>query len=93
MSNVHTPLVEHRVQSHGCAMVEVAVTIVARERDATVSRTLEAFWRAINPKISQKDGCIALTQELAPFIDLCGFRPSSAQGRPWGRGSPPAPGD
>ncbi|VDO28952.1 unnamed protein product [Heligmosomoides polygyrus] len=85
-SNVSTPLREHRVRSHNGGMVDVAVTILARERDVTVRRTLEAFWIAArNPKINRKEKCIAVTQEL-PYVDLCGFDlRGRAQGCPWGR--------
>ncbi|VDO25024.1 unnamed protein product [Heligmosomoides polygyrus] len=69
---------------------EVAVTILARERDVTARRTLEAFWIAArNPKINRKEECIAVTQELAPYVDLCGFDlRGRAQGGPRGRWFP-----
>ncbi|VDP11834.1 unnamed protein product [Heligmosomoides polygyrus] len=64
---------EH-VDCHGGAMVQVAVTILARESDVSARKTLEAFWIASrNPKINRRDECVAVTQELAPFVGLCGF--------------------
>lgn len=73
---VSTPFGEHRARIHGGAVFEVAVTILARERDISARTTLEVLWIAArNLKINRKDECIAVTQELAPFVDLCGFRP------------------
>ncbi|VDP02657.1 unnamed protein product, partial [Heligmosomoides polygyrus] len=47
-------------------MVGVAVTILARKRDITARRTLEAFWIAArNPKINRKEECIAVTSTSA----------------------------
>ncbi|VDP55764.1 unnamed protein product [Heligmosomoides polygyrus] len=62
---------EHRVDCHGGAMLQVAVTILARESDVSARKTLEAFWIASrNPKINRRDECVAETQELAPFVGL-----------------------
>ncbi|VDL65011.1 unnamed protein product [Nippostrongylus brasiliensis] len=69
-----TPLGEHKVRRHEGLPIEVAVSILAREPDVAARRTLEAFWIAARaPKINRKEECIAVTQELAPFADLCGF--------------------
>ncbi|VDP62610.1 unnamed protein product, partial [Heligmosomoides polygyrus] len=54
--------------------VQVAVTILARESDVSARKTLEALWIASrNPKINRKDECVAVTQELAPFVGLSNF--------------------
>lgn len=55
-------------------MVEVAVTILACERDITTRRVLEAFWIvARNPRINHKEECIVVMQEPTHYIDLSGF--------------------
>lgn len=52
-----TPLGEHGVQNHGAAVVEMTATILAPERDTSLRRTLEAFWRAAkNRKIARNGG-------------------------------------
>ncbi|VDO66413.1 unnamed protein product [Heligmosomoides polygyrus] len=62
---------EHRVDCHGGAMVQLAVTILARESDVSARKTQKAFWIASrNPKISCRDECVAVTHELAPFVGL-----------------------
>ncbi|VDO81228.1 unnamed protein product [Heligmosomoides polygyrus] len=64
----------HRVDCHGGAMAQVAVTILARESDVSARKTLEVFWIASrNPKINRKDEYVAVTQELASFVGLFGF--------------------
>ena len=68
------PLGDHRVHCHEGTLIEVTVSILAREPDIAARRTLEAFWIAARaPKINRKEECIAVTNELAPFADLCGF--------------------
>ncbi|VDP31435.1 unnamed protein product [Heligmosomoides polygyrus] len=75
-----TPLGEHRQRSHGGAMVGVAITILAREVDIAARKTLEALWIAFkNPAINRREERVALTQELAPFPDLCGLDPEGRQ--------------
>ena len=72
--NMSTPLGDNRVRCHAGLSYQVAVTILAREPDVSARRTLEALWIAAKtPQINRKDECIAVTQELAPFVDLCGF--------------------
>ncbi|VDL73220.1 unnamed protein product [Nippostrongylus brasiliensis] len=52
----------------------VAVSILARETEIAARRTLEALWIAArSPRINRKDECVAVTQELAPFVDMCGL--------------------
>ncbi|VDP09570.1 unnamed protein product [Heligmosomoides polygyrus] len=52
-------------------MFQVSVSILARESDISARRTLEALWIAAkNPQVNRKDECIAITQELAPFVEL-----------------------
>lgn len=73
-SSVATPLGEHRVRCHGGNHFDVEVSILAREPDIVARRTLEAFWIAARaPKINRKEERVAVTRELAPFADLCGF--------------------
>ncbi|VDO96898.1 unnamed protein product [Heligmosomoides polygyrus] len=73
---ISTLLGEHRQRSHGGAMVGVAITILAREVDIAARKTLEALWIAFkNPAINRREERVALTQELAPFADLCGLDP------------------
>ncbi|VDL63207.1 unnamed protein product [Nippostrongylus brasiliensis] len=69
-----TALGEHKVRRHEDLPIEVAVSILAREPDIAARRTLETFWIAASaPNINRNEECIAVTQELAPFADLCGF--------------------
>ncbi|VDP44783.1 unnamed protein product [Heligmosomoides polygyrus] len=72
--NVRTPWGEHRVRCHAGAMLQVSVSILARESDISARKTLEALWiTARNPQVNRKEECLAVTQELAPFVELCGF--------------------
>lgn len=76
-SNAATPLGDHRARSHANSCFGVAVTVLAREPDISARRTLEALWIAArSPGINRKDECVAVTQELAPFVDICGFCPT-----------------
>ncbi|EYC34569.1 hypothetical protein Y032_0001g473 [Ancylostoma ceylanicum] len=69
-----TPLGAHRRQCHENAPLTITATILSHEPDTLARKTLEAFWiMARNPKINRKDECIAVTNELAPYQDLCGF--------------------
>ena len=71
---ISTPLGDHRVRCHGGLSFQVAVTILAREPDVSARKTLEALWIAAKtPQINRKDECVSVTQDLAPFVDLCGF--------------------
>ncbi|EYC19370.1 hypothetical protein Y032_0024g1045 [Ancylostoma ceylanicum] len=64
----------HRMQSHDNVEFEVSVTILSYEPDILARKTLEAFWIAAkSPKMNRKEECIAITNELAPFQNLCGF--------------------
>ncbi|VDP59604.1 unnamed protein product [Heligmosomoides polygyrus] len=77
---VTTPLEEHRLRSHSGAVVGVAVTILAREVDIAARKALEALWIAFkNPAINRKEELVAVTQEFAPFADLCGLDPGGRQ--------------
>ena len=74
-----TPLGSHRLQCHGGVEFEVTVRILMREPQTSARKTLEAFWiGARNPKMNRKDECLAITNELAPFADLCGLQLPSA---------------
>ncbi|XGW03988.1 hypothetical protein V3C99_015267 [Haemonchus contortus] len=73
-SRKSTPLGDHRIQHHENEGVTVSVMILSREDDISARKTLEALWIAAkNPTINRKDECVAITRELAPFADLCGF--------------------
>ena len=81
-SGPQTPLGSHRVQCHGGAEFGVTVRILMRESRTSARKTLEAFWiHAKNPKMNRKDECLAITNELAPFADLCGLHLPSASSR------------
>ncbi|EYC41440.1 hypothetical protein Y032_0569g86 [Ancylostoma ceylanicum] len=69
-----TPLGTHRRQRHDDEEFGVDVSILARKVEISARKTLEAFWiSAKSPKMNRKDECIAITNELAPFVGLCGF--------------------
>ena len=69
------PLGDHRVHCHEGILIEVTVSTLACEPNiAAARRTLRAFWIAARtPKMNRKEESIAVTNELAPFADLCGF--------------------
>ncbi|KAK6733328.1 hypothetical protein RB195_017214 [Necator americanus] len=63
----------HRRQCHDNIPFKIAVTILARESDVLARKTLEAFYiTAKSPIMNRKEECIAVTNELAPYQDLCG---------------------
>ncbi|KAK6750590.1 hypothetical protein RB195_002520 [Necator americanus] len=63
----------HRRQCHDNTLFKIAVTILARESDVLARKTLEAFYiTAKSPIMNRKEECIAVTNELAPYQDLCG---------------------
>ncbi|KAK6754753.1 hypothetical protein RB195_013629 [Necator americanus] len=63
----------HRRQCHDNTPFNIAVTILARESDVLARKTLEAFYiTAKSPIMNRKEECIAVTNELAPYQDLCG---------------------
>ena len=73
-SKTFIPLGAHRRICHPNSEVEVEVRILSYESEITARRTLEAFWiTAKSPKMNKKDECIAITNELSPYQDLCGF--------------------
>ncbi|KAK6741517.1 hypothetical protein RB195_009399 [Necator americanus] len=50
------------------------VSILSYEYEITARRTLEAFWITTkSPKMNKKDECIAITNELSVYQDLCVF--------------------
>ncbi|EYB89997.1 hypothetical protein Y032_0224g2698 [Ancylostoma ceylanicum] len=64
----------HRRHSHGNNSLEVAVAILSLEPEIVARKTLEAVWiTAMNPNMNRKEECIAVTNELALYQDLCGF--------------------
>ncbi|KAK6734614.1 hypothetical protein RB195_018044 [Necator americanus] len=73
-SKSSSPLGAHRRQCHDNTPFKIAVTILARESDVLTRKTLEAFYiTAKSPIMNRKEECIAVTNELAPYQDLCGF--------------------
>ena len=73
-SKTCTPLGAHRRQCHENQLFETSVTILSRETEVVARKTLEAFWiTSKNPKMNRKDECIAVTNELALYQNLCGF--------------------
>ena len=73
-SKSSTPLGIHRRLCHENAEIQIGVTILSREPEIIARRTLEAFWiTAKSPKMNRKDECIAITNELALYQNLCGF--------------------
>ncbi|VDP06678.1 unnamed protein product [Heligmosomoides polygyrus] len=73
------PLGEHRLRCHNGAGIDVAVTILAREFEISARKTLEALWIAArNPTINRKEERVAVIQELAPYVDLCGLEPEDS---------------
>ncbi|KAK6763170.1 hypothetical protein RB195_023762 [Necator americanus] len=71
-SKTFTPLGAHRRICHPNSEVEVYVRILSYESEITARRTLEGFWiSAKSPKMNRKDECIAITNELSPYQDLC----------------------
>ncbi|KAK6737845.1 hypothetical protein RB195_020135 [Necator americanus] len=73
-SKTFTPLGAHLRICHPNSEVEVEFCILSHESEITARRTLETFWiTAKSPKMNKKDECIAITNELSPYQDLCGF--------------------
>ncbi|EYC04498.1 hypothetical protein Y032_0087g2047 [Ancylostoma ceylanicum] len=71
-----TPLGAHRVNNHSNNDFEVQVTILAQETDIATRKTMEAFWiRSRCPQMNRKDECLAITNELASYLDLCQLDP------------------
>ena len=71
-----TLLGAHRVNNHSNNDFEVQVTILAQETDIATRKTMEAFWiRSRCPQMNRKDECLAITNELAPYLDLCQLDP------------------
>ncbi|XGW13724.1 hypothetical protein V3C99_000216 [Haemonchus contortus] len=71
-SRMHTPLGAHRVSFHAGLSFDVSVSILALETEIAARKTLEAFWITVKePLMNRKEECVAITRELAPFLDLC----------------------
>ena len=69
-----TALGAHRRQVHDNSEFGITVEILSQELRTSARKTLEAFWiTAKSPKMNRKDECLAITNELAPFLDLCRF--------------------
>ncbi|KAK6735688.1 hypothetical protein RB195_018739 [Necator americanus] len=70
-SKTFTPLGAHRRICHPNSEVEVEGHILSYQSEITA---LEAFWITTkSPKMNKKDDCTAVTNELSPYQDLCGF--------------------
>ena len=73
-SRVATPLGAHRVEVHGGVDFAVKVRILTYESEISARKTLEAFWiHSKSPKINRKEECLAVTNELAPYLTICGL--------------------
>ncbi|KAK6730344.1 hypothetical protein RB195_007045 [Necator americanus] len=73
-SKTFTSFGAHRRICHPNSEVEVVVRILFYESEITERRTLEAFWiTAKSPEMNKRDECIAITNELSLYQDLCGF--------------------
>ena len=79
-SKVSTPLGTHRMLQHNGTEFDITVSILSREAEVAGRKTLEACWiLSRNPQMNRKDECTAITNELAPFLELCGFDPQPQQ--------------
>ena len=68
------PLGKHRVEGHGGDDFEVSCKVLARENDIATRKVLEAFWiRVRNPRLNNRNECMAITSEFLPFVPLCGL--------------------
>ncbi|EYC20219.1 hypothetical protein Y032_0022g515 [Ancylostoma ceylanicum] len=73
-----TPLGAHRVSRHNGDDFEVQVSILTQETDIATRKTIEAFWiKARCPVMNRKDECLAITNELGSYRDLCQFDPNT----------------
>uniref|UniRef100_A0A7I4XWM4 Reverse transcriptase domain-containing protein n=1 Tax=Haemonchus contortus TaxID=6289 RepID=A0A7I4XWM4_HAECO len=74
-SRPKTPLGDHRRHHHEDIEFGVSIRVLMREPTTSARKILEAFWiNAKNLKMNRKEECLAVTNELAPFLDLCGFQ-------------------
>ena len=65
----------HRVLCHDGNELTISVTVLALETETTARKALEACWIAArDPQINRKEERMAVTRDLAPFLDLCEFR-------------------
>ena len=61
----------HREARHSGADFEVSVSIMAQESNTAARKSLEAFLINIRtPKMNRKDECLAITNELIPYLEL-----------------------
>uniref|UniRef100_A0A7I4Y0P3 Reverse transcriptase domain-containing protein n=1 Tax=Haemonchus contortus TaxID=6289 RepID=A0A7I4Y0P3_HAECO len=73
-SRTQTPLGMHRILCHGGNEFTISVAILALETETTARKALEACWiTSRDPQINRKEECVAVTRDLAPFLDLCKF--------------------
>ncbi|EYC13370.1 hypothetical protein Y032_0044g948 [Ancylostoma ceylanicum] len=73
-SKISTPLVRHRRSNHEISDIQIGVSILSTEPEIIARKTLEACWIAAkSPKMNRKGECIAITNELALYQDLCRF--------------------
>ena len=72
LSHASTLLGAHRIQKHSGSDFTVKVSILAHETEIVSRKTLEAFWiRAKAPAMNRRDEYLPVTDELAPYLELC----------------------
>ncbi|KAK6752964.1 hypothetical protein RB195_004013 [Necator americanus] len=70
----------HAQRDEHIRMHQIAATILAHESDVLARKTLEAFHiTAKSPIMNRKEECIAVTNDLAPYQDLCRFCPTGSE--------------
>uniref|UniRef100_A0A7I4YM57 GIY-YIG domain-containing protein n=1 Tax=Haemonchus contortus TaxID=6289 RepID=A0A7I4YM57_HAECO len=69
-----TPLGRHRLEEHQGDDFDIKSKILAYESEIGARKILEALHiRERNPKLNNRNECIAITSELLPFIPFCGL--------------------
>uniref|UniRef100_A0A7I4YDF6 Reverse transcriptase domain-containing protein n=1 Tax=Haemonchus contortus TaxID=6289 RepID=A0A7I4YDF6_HAECO len=69
-----TPLGRHRLEEHQGDDFDIKCKILAYESEIGARKILEALHiRERNPKLNNRNECIAITGELLPFIPFCGL--------------------
>ncbi|XGW05094.1 hypothetical protein V3C99_015904 [Haemonchus contortus] len=69
-----TPLGRHRLEGHHGKDFDIKCKILAYEDEIGARKMLEALYiRERNPKLNNRNECIAITSELLPFVPFCGL--------------------
>ena len=73
-SRVSTPLGAHRKLSHRDMAFEISISVLSKETNIAARKAIEACWISCRcPKLNRKGEKIAVSNELAPFLQMCGF--------------------